>query len=171
MYRIIYISVILTLLGCSLELPEPLEHKFILDVGLPIDSSGYYHLELSADWQTLHRISGTVSTVSQSYNLATVNWKSSHYWYVGDTLGYIVHFNNPENDIYLYSNRDTAYVYWFNGFEVPTINSNTYQTENGEVNTMFGPVSTMKEDTVKIIASVNFADGYTSNETIEIILE
>ena len=171
MNRLIYIPLMLLLFSCDQELSKPLGHEFVLDVGLQIDSVGYYHLKLSEDWQTLHRISGNVSSVDNSYDLATINWESSHYWYIGDTLGYIVHFNNPENDIYLYSNRDTAYIYWFNGFEVPTINGTSYQTEGGEVNTMFGPVNTMRDDTVTITASVNFGDGYTINETIKIILE
>ena len=94
-----------------------------------------------------------------------------HYWYIGDTLGYIVHFNNPENDIYLYSNRDTAYVTWFQGFEVETINNVSYQAEDGEINTMFAPVKSMKTDTVLIRAIANFVDGYTEVKELKIILE
>ena len=171
MNKILYIPLILILLSCEKERVAPIGHEFKIDVGLPVDSFGYYHLELSEDWQTLHRISGTVSPVLNSYELATVYWESSHYWNIGDTLGYIVHFNNPENDIYLYSNRDTAYITWFNGFEVPTINGNTYQTEDGEINTMFAPVRSMIEDTIKITASVIFADGYEKSKDINIILE
>jgi len=150
---------------------SPLGHDFEIDTRLPVDSSGYYHLQLSQEWQTLHRISGNVSPIANSYDLATINWTSSHYWYIGDTLGYIVHFNNSENDIYLYSNRDTAYITWFDGFEVETINSITYQTEDGEINTMFAPVKSMKDDTVNITAVANFADGYTKHKSIKIILE
>ena len=171
MNKLIYIPLILTLLSCEKEMVAPLGHEFEIDTGLPIDSSGYYHLELSEDWQTLHRISGTVSPVLNGYDLATVYWESSHYWNIGDTLGYIVHFNNFENDIYLYSNRDTAYVTWFNGFEVPTINGNSYQAEDGEVNTMLAPVRSMKNDTLQIVANARFADGFLKTETFSIILE
>ena len=157
--------------SCEKETQIVLGHDFEIDARLDIDSNGYYHLELGQDWQTLHRISGQVSAVKASYNLATISWESSHYWYIGDTLGYIVHFNNPENDIYLYSNRDTAYITWFNGFEVETINGTTYQTEDGEINTMFAPVRSMRDDTVSIKATANFADGYTKNKDIKIILE
>jgi len=158
--------------GCTKEQFQPsLGHKFNIDVGLQVDTNGYYLLQLSQNWQTLHRISGQVSAVEASYNLATISWKSSHYWYIGDTLGYIVHFNNPENDIYLYSNRDTAYITWFDGFEVETINSTTYQTEDGEINTMFAPVRSMKNDTVNKTATASFADGYTTTKEIKIILE
>ncbi len=158
--------------GCTKETIQPnIGHEFELDARLPIDSNGYYHLQLSQDWQTLHRISGQVPPVENSYELAYINWYSTHYWHIGDTLGYIVHFNNPENDIYLYSNRDTAYITWFDGFEVPTINSHSYQAEDGEVNTMFAPVKSMKNDTVHITAEVNFAGGYEQIETFSIILE
>jgi len=150
---------------------RPLGHEFEIDARLPVDSLGYYHLQLSQEWQTIHRISGQVSTVEASYNLATISWESSHYWYIGDTLGYIVHFNNPENDIYLYSNRDTAYITWFDGFEVETINGTSYQTEDGEINTMFAPVRSMKTDTVDITATISFTDGYIKTKKIKIILE
>jgi hypothetical protein len=158
--------------GCTKEpFKANIGHEFNIDVGLQTDTNGYYHLQLSQDWQTLHRISGQVSPVENSYELAYINWYSTHYWYIGDTLGYIVHFNNPENDIYLYSNRDTSYITWFDGFEVPTINGHSYQTEDGEVNTMFAPVKSMKNDTIHIIAEANFAGGYEQIKTFSIILE
>jgi len=164
--------ILLCLPGCSEPFEvAPIGHEFEIDARLPVDSLGYYHLQLSEDWQTLHRISGQVSPVGASYELATIYWESSHYWYIGDTLGYIVHFNNPENDIYLYSNRDTSYITWFDGFEVTTINSTTYQTEDGEINTMFAPVKSMKNDTITINATANFADGYRETKQIKIILE
>lgn len=178
--RLIVISTLVVgvsfILFCLPSCSEPFEvapmgHEFEIDARLPVDSLGYYHLQLSEDWQTLHRISGHVSPVSASYQLATIYWESSHYWYIGDTLGYIVHFNNPENDIYLYSNRDTAYVTWFQGFEVETINNVSYQAEDGEINTMFAPVKSMKTDTVLIRAIANFVDGYTEVKELKIILE
>lgn len=171
MKNLIYIPILIILFSCEKERVAPLGHEFNVDVGLPVDSNGYYHLQLSEDWQTLHRISGKVSQVNNTYDIAKIDWTSSHYWNIGDTLGYIVHFNNFENDIYLYSNRDTTYVTWFDGFEVPTINGDSYQTEGGEVNTMFAPVKSMKNDTLQIIASARFADGFLKIETFSIILE
>ncbi len=163
---------LLCLPGCSEPFEvAPIGHEFEIDARLPVDSLGYYHLELSEDWQTLHRISGNISPVSNTYELATITWESSHYWKIGDTLGYIVHFNNPENDIYLYSNRDTAYITWFEGFEVETINGMSYQTEDGEINTMFAPVRSMRSDTVTVKATARFADGYVDTRQIKIILE
>jgi len=171
MKNLIYIPILILFFSCEKERLVSLGHEFSVDVGLPVDINGYYHLQLSQDWQTLHRISGNVSQVSNTYDLAKIDWCSSHYWNIGDTLGYIVHFNNFENDIYLYSNRDTAYVTWFNGFEVPTINGNSYQAEDGEVNTMLAPVRSMKNDTLQIVANARFADGFLKTETFSIILE
>jgi len=157
--------------GCEKETNIPLGHEFELDVRLSADSMGYYHLRLSDSWQTLHRISGKVSAVSNSYDLTKIYWESSHHWYLGDTLGYIVHLNNMVNDIYIYSTTDTSYVTWFDGFEVPTINETCYSTESGELNIMFAPVRNMIGDTIDITSTAVFADGYNASEQLKIILE
>ena len=148
-------------------------HDFVLDARLPIDSNGFYHLTLDmGNWQTLHRISGSVSPVTEDWALTKIYWESSHYWIIGDTLGYIVHFNNPFNDNYYYQTPDTSYITFFEGFEVPTINSASYSTMDGEINTMFAPVQNMLYDTVTVSAIALFADGYTSGtEEIKIVLE
>ena len=77
-----------------------------------------------------------------------VHWESSHYWYLGDTLGYIVNRYLTTEGVYV--SVDTSYVVGFNGMEVPTINPASYSNGEGEVNTMFAPVRTMKSDTVTI---------------------
>ncbi|MEE2954444.1 MAG: hypothetical protein VX347_04640 [Bacteroidota bacterium] len=151
-----------------------LQHKFQLDARLPIDSNGFYHLNLNMNsWQTLHRISGSVDSVSEDWALTKVYWESSHYWIIGDTLGYIVHFNNPFNDTnYYYQTPDTTYITFFEGFEVPTINSASYSTMNGEINTMFAPVRNMLHDTITVSAQAIYADGYSSGILqIEIIID
>ena len=142
-----------------------LQHHFDLDARLPVDSNGFYHLNLDINnWQTLHRISGSVDSVNQQWALTKVYWTSSHYWIIGDTLGYIVNFNNPFNDTnYYYQTPDTSYITFFEGFEVPTINSASYSTMNGEINTMFAPVRSMLADTITISAQAIFADGYSSD--------
>ena len=84
--------VLFCLSGCSQEpFRYNLGHDFELDARLPIDSNGYYHLQLGQDWQTLHRISGNVSPVEDDWALTKVYYTSSHYWLIDDTLGYIVH--------------------------------------------------------------------------------
>ena len=160
--------------ACSTgDMPTPLGHEFEIDTRLDIDSNGYYHLELGQDWQTLHRISGSVSPVEEDWALTKVYWTSSHYWLLGDTLGYIVHQNWTLNDNgYMYTTNDTSYVTWFEGFEVPTINETCYSTNDGEINIMFAPVQSMKGDTITVTAEAHFADNYISNlKILQIILE
>jgi len=174
MKKLLFISCII-LASCSDDVTDiaPLGHEFELDARLPADENGYYHLELGYDWQTLHRISGQVSAVANEYELAKIEWSSSHYWLIGDTLGYIVHQNWTLNDNgYLYMNNDTSYVTWFDGHEVPTVNGASYSTMDGEINTMFAPVQNMRGDTISVSAQALFADGYKSNiKTLKFVIE
>ena len=164
--------ILLILQACTKDEPFViLGHDFEIDVRLPVDSNGYYYLELSEKWQTLHRISGEVSSIENDFDIAKVNWESSHHWYIGDTLGYIVHQNNTLNDTYFYITPDTNYITWFEGSEVPIINKTSYQTQDGEINTMFAPVKSMRDDTILVSAYPTFADGYIGNKlSISIIL-
>ena len=77
-----------------------------------------------------------------------VHWESSHYWMLGDTLGYIV--NRYLTDDGIYVSVDTSYVVGFDGMEVPTINFSSYSNSDGEVNTMIAPVRSMVGDTMTI---------------------
>ena len=142
----------LLLFGCSdstsFEPVEPDEIRVELNTRLNVDDNGYYHLELSDNWQTLHRLSGTAYINDVPLEVLRVQWESSHYWYLGDTLGYIVNRYLTEDGVYV--SVDTSYVVGFNGMEVPTINPASYSNGEGEVNTMFAPVQTMKSDTVTI---------------------
>jgi len=162
------------LVACSKDEDVPLGHEFQIYAQMPTDANGYYHLTLQNDsWQTLQRITGQVSAVINEYDLTRVYWSSSHYWVIGDTLGYIVHQNNTLNDDgYLYMNNDTSYVTWFNGTEVPVVNGASYSTMDGEINTMFAPVQSMRGDTITISAQASFADGHVSEvKTLKFILE
>ena len=158
--------------SCMKESIVTLGHDFEIDARLEVDNNNYYHLELGSDWQTVHRISGWVSPVDDDWNLTKVRWTSSHYWTIGDTLGYIVHQNNTLNDVYLYTTNDTTYITWFEGFEVPTINDMCYSTNDGEINIMFAPVQSMKGDTITVSGIAHFADGHISEEKfIRIIMD
>ena len=159
--------------ACTKDMPTPLGHDFEIDTRLDIDNNGYYHLELGQDWQTLHRLSGQVSAVENEYELTKVYWSSSHYWLIGDTLGYVVHQNWTLNDGgYLYMNNDTSYVDWFDNHIVRTINETCYSTMDGEINIMFAPVQSMKGDTITITGVAHFADGIISEQRrVEIIIE
>jgi hypothetical protein len=142
----------LLLFGCSdstaFEPVEPDEIRVELNTRLNVDDNGYYHLELSDNWQTLHRLSGTAYINDVPLEVLKVHWESSHYWYLGDTLGYVV--NRYLTDDGIYVAVDTSYVIGFNGMEVPTINPASYSNSVGEVNTMFAPVKTMEDDTVTV---------------------
>ena len=143
----------LLLFGCSdsvssFESVEPDVIRVELNPRLNVDDNGYYHLELSNNWQTLHRLSGTAYINDVPLEVLRVQWESSHYWYLGDTLGYIVNRYLTTEGVYV--SVDTSYVIGFNGMEVPTINPASYSNAEGEVNTMFAPVRTMKSDTVTI---------------------
>ena len=93
-------------------------------------------------------MSGTAYLYDEPLEVLKVHWQSSHYWYLGDTLGYIV--NRYLTDEGIYVSVDTSYVIGFDGMEVPTVNFSSYSNASGEVNTMFAPVQSMEGDTVTI---------------------
>ena len=143
---------------------------FNLEPRLDQDVNGYYHLELNpSSFQTLHRLSGHIYLNGEPLDVMKFYWESSHYWMLGDTLGYIVHQGLTDNLIYV--SYDTTYITGFSEFLVPTINSSSYSNSDGEVNTMFGPVWTMRYDTV--LVSVGYFDNSYNfiNQSIEIVLD
>jgi len=168
MKRIILFTSLLLFLFISCENltnddEDTIEIVFNLDTRLDQDNNGYYHLKLNPnEFQTLHRISGHIYGDDQPLDVVNFNWESSHYWIIGDTLGYIV--NRGLTDQMEYVSIDTSYIIGFEGFEVPTINCCSYSNSEGEVNTMFGPVWTMRYDTV--LVSVEFYDIIQSFEIV-----
>ena len=163
----------LLLFGCSDSTAfEPVEPDVIrveLNPRLNVDDNGYYHLELGDTWQTLHRLSGTAYINDVPLEVLRVQWESSHYWYLGDTLGYIVNRYLTTEGVYV--TIDTSYVTGFNGMEVPTINPASYSNGEGEVNTMFAPVQTMKSDTVTIRMYFWNIDYELIDESFYIVLD
>ena len=158
----------LLLFGCSDSVAfEPVEPDVIrveLNPRLNVDDNGYYHLELSGNWQTLHRLSGTAYINDVPLEVLRVQWESSHYWYLGDTLGYIVNRYLTENGVYV--SVDTSYVVGFNGMEVPTSNIVSYSNSYGEINNMIAPVRRMLGDTLVLTAI-----WYNSDRSYGIILD
>lgn len=147
---IITLSVVNLFIGCEdvnhSEI-EPLEFK--LESGLHQDANGFYHLKIdTSKWQTIHRISGKVLRNNNPVNIIKFGWVSTHFWTIGDTLGYVVE-NTGNNELW-YVGYDTTYITWFDGYEVPIVNQASYSNENGEVNTMIAPVKTMIGDTATI---------------------
>jgi hypothetical protein len=154
MKRIVSSLLLLLTIGCESWAPLESEYQDAniwveLDPRLPEDNNGYYHLDINQDsWQTLHRLSGTAYLNGEPLEVLKVHWESSHYWYLGDTLGYIV--NRYLTDDGIYVSVDTSYVVGFDGMEVPTINFSSYSNADGEVNTMIAPVRSMVGDTMTI---------------------
>ena len=141
------------------------EYKVTVDVRLPVDTNGYYHLTIDRNkWQTLHRVSGTVSSDEYSVESFWVEWESNLYWYLGDTLGYIINRNFNDNGLYV--SVDTSYIIGFNGMEVPTSNSISYSSISGEINNMIAPVRSMVGDTMRLRYSY-----YNGMDSIMIVLE
>ena len=165
--KTLFISVWLFLLfGCEVSQPyyyEPVEPiEFELDVGLPkVDD--YYHLTLNTPdtgpWQNLHRISGHVYREGMPVDVVRFEWASSHYWYNGDILGYVIQRGLTDDLVYV--SYDTSYITGFDGTEVPTINCCSYSNVEGEVNTMIAPVRNMRGDTLTI--------GFLYSNGVEIV--
>ncbi|MBC8421954.1 MAG: hypothetical protein H8E03_00880 [Pelagibacteraceae bacterium] len=159
-------SVLFLLIGCEpFDRPQWESPEIIwnVDTRLSKDSNDYYHLTLDVTrWQTLHRFSGSVVMKEGKSPIEgnRFEWESSHYWYLGDTLGYIVKRGLTDNLEYV--SYDTVYVTGFNGMEVPTINPASYSNSGGEFNQMFGPVRSMRGDTVKVtVAHIDYYGDMT----------
>ena len=149
---------------------DEIEAVFNLDPRLDQDDNGYFHLELDpTSFQTIHRISGHIYGDGEPLDVVRFYWESSHYWILGDTLGYIVNIGLTDQMVYV--SIDTSYIIGFEGFEVPTINCCSYSNSEGEVNTMFGPVWTMRYDTVLVsVGYINNNYNFIS-QSIEIVLD
>ena len=136
------------------------------DMRLTQDTNGYYHLVLSRNtWQTLHRVSGSITNEGFGVENFRVEWESNLYWYMGDSLGYFI--RRTINSDGQYVSLDTSYVIGFEGHEVPTTNQVSYSNGYGEINNMIAPVQTMVGDTMYIWATY-FEWANTDWTTIEI---
>tara|TARA_S200000501_G_scaffold272765_1_gene256533 strand:- start:10 stop:573 length:564 start_codon:yes stop_codon:yes gene_type:complete len=142
-----------------------------LDARLDEDDNGFYHLNIdTTNWQTLHRLSGFISdsATGQPVVSCRVEWSSSHYWTLGDTLGYWI--RQGLTDDLEWVSYDTSYVVGFDGQEVPTINPASYSNSEGEVNIMIAPVQSMRGDTMTVWYS--WGGWYTDwkTDSLQIIL-
>ena len=133
---------------------------------LPVDGNGYYHLTINRNtWQTFHRVSGNVITEDGNpIEFFWVEWESDLYWYLGDTLGYII--NRHLSDSGVYVSVDTSYMVGFSGMEVPTSNMISYSNSYGEINNMIAPVRSMIGDTLTLTAI-----WYNSEKNFKIVLD
>jgi hypothetical protein len=149
------------------------ENKIIMTIEprLDVDENGYYHLMINRNnWQTIHRVSGHLNYENgSSAELIKVVWSSNLYWYLGDTLGYIVHEGLTDDLIYV--SYDTTYITGFSGMEVPTSNHASYSNAEGEVNNMIAPVRSMIGDTMTVFWRFSGNDYLYTEGSIEIVLE
>jgi len=126
-------------------------HELSFDLKLTEDGRGYHRFKLNRDtWQTLHKVTGSIQDEGFGVENFWVEWESNLYWYIGDTLGYIVKRNF--NDEGMYVSYDTTYLTQFDGMEVATSNMISYSNSNGELNNMIAPVRSMVGDTMKLTA-------------------
>ena len=144
------IGIILSFLLISCE-DNNTYHELSFDLKLTEDGRGYHHLTLDRNnWQTLHRVTGSIRDEGYGVENFWVEWESNLYWYIGDTLGYVVKRNF--NDKGMYVSYDTTYLTQFSGMEVATSNIISYSNSNGELNNMIAPVRSMVGDTMRLTA-------------------
>ena len=102
------IGIILSFLLISCE-DNNTYHELSFDLKLTEDGRGYHHLTLDRNnWQTLHRVTGSIRDEGFGVENFWVEWESNLYWYIGDTLGYVVKRNF--NDKGMYVSYDTTYL-------------------------------------------------------------
>ena len=134
---IFYTLMLIGLTSCSVDEFDDITiiPTITLDGRLPMDSNGYYHLQLNSNTnQTTHRITGSVLNTTEP---TKVTWDSNLVWE-------------------------------HNGEVVPTINSTSYVTESGEINTMIAPIYGMITDTLRVKATIN---EWNIIQTLNIVLE
>ena len=143
-----------------------------IDFHLNKNSEGYYELVLNKfSNQTIQRITAKLTQnnfpIQDNYgNIQPklIEWESNLYWYLGDTLGYVI--TQYLNDNIVYVTVDTSYMIGFNGMEVPTSNRLSYSNSYGQLNNMIAPVKSMIGDTLRLTAR-----WYDGEETFNIVLD
>jgi len=142
------------IMGCS-DPEQDIELFIEIEPRLDQDANGYYHLVLNRNtWQTTHRLSGHITTEGQPAENIRIEWTSSHYWQLNDTLGYYIGYGYTDQLEYVA--LDSTYITGFEDYLVPTINCCSYSNAGGEINTMIAPVRSMIGDTMTV--SIQFSD-------------
>jgi hypothetical protein len=161
-----FLLIVLVMAACS-ESEQEGNMWFELQPQLEQDENGYFHLALlRSTWQTTHRISGTVTVDGEPADLVRIEWTSSHYWKLNDTLGYYIEYGYTGELEYVA--LDTTFITGFDDFVVPVINCCSYSNAEGEINTMIAPVRSMIGDTM--IVGIQLSDDDPIGE-IFIVLE
>lgn len=161
------LGLILMLLMSCTDVSNDTDLYIELDPRLDLDQNGYYHLELfRSTWQTIHRISGFVTYVGYPAENVGVEWTSSHFWRLNDTLGYYIDYGYTDQLEYVA--LDTTFINGFDDYLVPTINCCSYSNADGEINTMIAPVRSMIGDTMTV--GIQFSNEESIGE-IYIVLD
>jgi beta-glucanase (GH16 family) len=161
--------VVLLFSSCTHDILEDvvIQPTLELDVRLPIDENGYYHLVLdSTKNQTVHRISGSVYPI---FEPTKVEWESNLYWWLleGQVVAEITKtYFNPFTGQLTYVNLPPL-VNWQKAL-VSTINTASYVDSNNEINTMIAPIYSMRNDTLVVNCKVN---EWNIRQTIKIVLD
>jgi hypothetical protein len=125
-----------------------------IDTRLPKDQNGYSVFNLySTQTQNIHTISGTIRRNGSIPDnpRQRVEWESSHYWKlnVGDTIGTI--YRRTWRGLG-WQIVDSIKVVNLKTAEVPTINSISFNSADGKINTVIAPIWGMRGDTMTIVA-------------------
>ena len=169
---LILVGLITTAIFCVSCTPEDnifviQEPTLELDARLPLDINGYYHLKLNPNTnQTTHRISGKVLNIIEP---TKVSWDSNLYWWLlkGDvviniTKTYINYFTGELTYVNL-----PPLTNW-KDMLVPTVNTSSYVSDGGEINTIIAPIFSMRTDTLEVRSTINEWD---ITQTIKIVLD
>jgi hypothetical protein len=161
MKLLVYISTILLILFISSCSKEGFRKNVELniDARLPKDGNGYSVFNLySNGTQNIHTISGSIRVNGRIPNepRERIEWESSHYWTlnVGDTIGRI--YRRTWRGLG-WQIVDSIEVVNLKQAQVPTINSVSYNSADGSINTVIAPMWNMRGDTMTIIARSNGA--------------
>jgi len=161
---------LLFVVGCE-DKYEPIVYDFELYTeSLTLDDNGYFHFDLEEGIANSFTSRTLFVANLNNPNIQKVVFSASHYWLLGDTLGYIVHDGYTENLVYV--SYDTTYITQFNGFEVPIINSASYTNTDGLAFSWAAIPYSMVGDTIYIKAE--YFDEYEWLEyekTIGVVVE
>ena len=162
----VYSFLIFVFMGCDLSTPdypvivaddeeeEILSIQFTPKPNLPIDQNGYFHLTLSENWQTTHRISGFIHRGDDSSNAMAntkVAWRSNLFWIIEDTSCYLKAYYG--DTISYYQRRGICSDFNISDISeyiVPSMNGSAYSREDGSIDQMIAPTLVMKGDTMMI---------------------
>lgn len=137
----------------SSESTKKIEYELELDGRLPIDKNGYYHLKLNpTSNQTIHRVSGKVKG---NIHPLKIEWNSNLFWWLlqGQIVANITKtYFNPFTGELVYVNLPPL-INWKDSL-VPTINSASYSSKDGEINNVIAPIKEMKGDTLVVNARI-----------------